>query len=59
MRKSYANRELCDAHLGGADPVILMVLYTAFIRSRMEYGELLFHKLKKKLLQKLEKVQYI
>jgi hypothetical protein len=58
MRKSDKNRELCDAHLGGADPVILMRLYKALIRSGMGYGEFLFNKLKKKQLQKLEKVQY-
>jgi hypothetical protein len=41
-----------------ADPVILMRLYKAFVRLRMEYGAFLFHKLKKKQLQKLEKIQY-
>ncbi|PNF30200.1 hypothetical protein B7P43_G08428 [Cryptotermes secundus] len=42
----------------GADPVILIRLYKALIRSRMEYGAFLFHKLKKKQAQKLEKIQY-
>jgi hypothetical protein len=42
----------------GVDPVILLRLYKTLTRSRMEYGELLFHKLKKKQLQKLEKIQY-
>jgi hypothetical protein len=41
----------------GADPVILTKVYKAFIRSGMEYGAVLFHKLKKKQLQKLEKIQ--
>jgi hypothetical protein len=40
----------------GADPVILMRLFKAIIRSRMEYRSFLFHKLKKKQLQKLEKM---
>jgi hypothetical protein len=42
----------------GADTVILMRIYTALIRSRTEYGTFLFHKLKKKQLQKLVKIQY-
>jgi hypothetical protein len=41
-----------------ADPGILMRLYKALIRSRMEYGAFLFHKLKKKQAQKPEKIQY-
>jgi hypothetical protein len=32
-------------------------LYKALIRSRMEHRAFLFHKLKKKQLQKLEKIQ--
>jgi hypothetical protein len=42
----------------GAASVILMRPYKAFIRSRMEYGAFLFHKLKKKRAQNLEKIQY-
>jgi hypothetical protein len=35
-----------------------MRLYKTLIRSRMEYGALLFHKLKKKQALNLEKIQY-
>jgi hypothetical protein len=35
----------------GADPVVLIILYKALTRSRMEYGAFLFHKLKKKQAQ--------
>jgi hypothetical protein len=35
-----------------------MRFYNALIRSRMEYGAFLFHKLKKNQAQKLEKIQY-
>jgi hypothetical protein len=42
----------------GADHVILIRLYKALIRSRMEYGTCLVHKLRKKQIQKLEKIQY-
>jgi hypothetical protein len=38
----------------GADPLILMRLCKAFIRSRMECRAFLFHKLKNKQLQNLE-----
>jgi hypothetical protein len=41
----------------GADPVIWM-RHKALIRSKMEYGALLFNKLKKKQLQKLQKIPY-
>jgi hypothetical protein len=45
----------CVKHIWwGADPVILLRLYKAFIRSRMEYGAFSFHKFKKKQVQKLE-----
>jgi hypothetical protein len=40
------------------DPVILMSPYKTFIRSRMEYGPFLVHKIKKKQAQKLGKIQY-
>jgi hypothetical protein len=40
------------------DPAILMKLYEAIIRSRMECEAFLFHKLKKKQAQKLEKIKY-
>jgi hypothetical protein len=39
----------------GVDAVIL---YMVFIRLKIEYGAFLFHVLKKKQLQKLEKIQY-
>jgi hypothetical protein len=42
----------------GADPVILMRLYKALVRSKMDYGRFLFHKLKETELQKLEKIQH-
>jgi hypothetical protein len=42
----------------GADPVILVRLYKAFARSMMKYGAFLFHILKKKQEQKLEKMKY-
>jgi hypothetical protein len=42
----------------GAHPVNLMRLYKVLIRSRIEYGAFLFHKLKKKQLQKLERIKY-
>jgi hypothetical protein len=42
----------------GGDPVILSRFYKALVSSRMEYGTFLFHKLKKKQAQKLEKIQY-
>jgi hypothetical protein len=49
----------CVKHIWwGADPVILMRIYTSFIRSRMEYGSFLLHKLKKKQAQELEKIKY-
>jgi hypothetical protein len=38
----------------GADPVILMRLNKAFLRSRVEYGAFSFHKLKKIQVQKVE-----
>jgi hypothetical protein len=41
-----------------ADPIILTRLYKSLIRWRTEYGAFLFNKLKKKQLQKLEKIQY-
>jgi hypothetical protein len=41
-----------------ADPVILVRLYKALIRSRVEYGAFLFHKVKNKQVQKLEKIHY-
>jgi hypothetical protein len=40
------------------DPLILTRLYETLTRLRMEYGAFLFHKFKKKKLQKLEKTQY-
>jgi hypothetical protein len=49
----------CVKHnLWRADPVILMRLYKALIRTRMECGAFLFHKLKKKQLQKRENLQF-
>jgi hypothetical protein len=39
----------------GANPVILTRLSNAHIRSRMEHETFLFHKLKKKQLQRVEK----
>jgi hypothetical protein len=42
----------------GAHPLILMGFCKALLRSRMEYGEFLFHKLKKKQAQKLEKIHH-
>jgi hypothetical protein len=41
----------------GVDPVILM-RHKALIRLRMKYEAFLFNKLKKKQLQKLEKIKY-
>jgi hypothetical protein len=38
----------------GAELVILLRLYEAFIRSRVEYEAFLFHTFKKKQVQKLE-----
>jgi hypothetical protein len=35
-----------------------MRIYKALMRPRMEYGAFLFHKLRKKQTQKLEKMQY-
>jgi hypothetical protein len=35
-----------------------MIIYKALIRSKMECGAFLFHKLKKNQAQKLEKIQY-
>jgi hypothetical protein len=40
----------------GVNPVILIRDSKALIRSRMEYGEFLVHKLKKKQAQKLERI---
>jgi hypothetical protein len=49
----------CVKHTSwGADLVILLRLYKAFIRSRMEFGAFILHKLKKKQLQMLENIQY-
>jgi hypothetical protein len=42
----------------GADPEILIRLYKALTRSRMEYGAFSFHELKKKQAQKPEKIGY-
>jgi hypothetical protein len=42
----------------GADPVILLRLYTTLIRSLIEYGGFLFHSLKKGWMDLLEKIQY-
>jgi hypothetical protein len=42
----------------GADPIILMRLCKALIRLRMGFGAFLFRKLKKKQLQKLDRIQY-
>jgi hypothetical protein len=41
----------------GADPTILLRLYTALIRSRIEYGGFLFHSLTKGEMDMLEKIQ--
>jgi hypothetical protein len=43
----------------GADPTILLQLYTALIRSRIEYGGFLFHSLIKGQMDMLEKMQCI
>jgi hypothetical protein len=39
----------------GADPTLLLWLYTALIRSRIEYGGFLFHSLTKGQMDMLEK----
>jgi hypothetical protein len=41
----------------GADPTILLQLYTALIRSRIEYGDFLFHSLTKGQMDVLERIQ--
>jgi hypothetical protein len=41
----------------GADPTILLRLYTALIRSRIEYGGFLFHSLTKGQMDLPEKIQ--
>jgi hypothetical protein len=42
----------------GADPMIILQLYTVVISSRIEYGGFLFHSLSKGKMDLLEKVQY-
>jgi hypothetical protein len=41
-----------------ADPIILMRIYKALIRSRIEYGAFFVNNLEKKQALKLEKIQY-
>jgi hypothetical protein len=41
----------------GVDPVVLLQLYTALIRSHIQYGGYLFHSLTKGQMDLLEKVQ--
>ncbi|XP_044591447.1 uncharacterized protein LOC123269675 [Cotesia glomerata] len=42
----------------GADPTILLRIYRALIRSRIEYGGLFFHNLTKSEQLKLDRIQY-
>lgn len=42
----------------GADPKVMLVAYRALIRSHLDYGSIFFNNLSKKLIDKIDRMQY-